>query len=198
MSDTAAITRKARAELENLVDELVLTLENGLIHPDGSPGFVSRESDRLRSDLRAYAQAILAAARHVARGHAPDAHLATLSASVDAVVETIRRGVLVSPGDPGFGTEEADTLRESLKWFGESVVTASAEGRWSGVDRPVDHLVRAVRSGVFLVYGRRSYAAITGDQLEAYLRTFADAVLAVVEKEPTSGAEVAVPAPEGP
>ncbi len=111
------------------------------------------------------------------------------------MVETIGRGVIVPPEGPGFGAEQADALRESLWRFGDAVVTASGAGRWSEVDRPVDYLVRSVRSGLFLVYGRASYAAITGDQLEAYLRTFADAVLAVVEKEPAGG-RVAVPSPD--
>lgn len=175
MDDAGATTRKALAEVDNVVDELVNTIENGVTHADGSAGFEPAQAEQLRLHIRQFAGAIMDVARDRAR---PD-----LDASVDRVVETIHSGV-IQPGEgPGFGAGEADELRNELRAFANATLAAAREQTRGAVDRPIDEIVRTIRSGLFLVYGRASYAAVTADQLEAYLETFVDAVLTVVEKD---------------
>ena len=184
MNDLAVTTRKARAEVENLIDEVVLTIENGVTHADGSPGFDGREAERLRSSLVSYAESILAAARNAARGTPDSDGDAAIQESIVAVVETIRRGVIEPSEGPGFGPAQEGELTSSFHEFARAIVTGASKGpsQRGTIDARVAELVRTIRSGLFHVYGRASYAAITGDQLEAYLETFADAVLTVVEK----------------
>lgn len=174
MSDAGAITRKARAEVENVIDEVVQTIENGVSHSDDSAGFEATEADRLRADLREFAEAILEAARENTR--------TGIRASTDKVVDTIRRGIIHPPESAGFGPGEAEELRTHLQRFADAIVTAARTQSRTHVHAPIDQVVKTIRSGLFHVYGRASYAAITADQLEAYLETFVDAVLAVLEK----------------
>lgn len=175
MDDHGATKKKALAEVDNVVDELVQAIENGVSHADGSAGFDPTQATRLRDHLREFAAAIMDLARGRDR---PD-----LDASIDQVVDTIGNGVL-QPGDgAGFGTSEARKLHADLRMFAEATVAAAREHTHGDVDEAIDAVVRTIRSGLFLVYGRASYAAISADQLEAYLETFVDAVLTVVEKD---------------
>jgi hypothetical protein len=184
LSDSASVIRKARAEVENLIDDVVRTIEDGVAGPDDGPGFEPDAADALRSRLGDYAAAILDAARRAGRAEGVPAALSPeIADAVDAVVETIRRGVLHAEDAPGFGPAQAEEMRDSLERFGQAIVVAAGRGTRSGIDGPLRRFVYTIRSGVFRVYGRGSYAAITGDQLEAYLETFQDAVLTVVEKE---------------
>lgn len=179
MSNAGAATQKARAEVDNLIDEVVLTIESGVSHPDGRPGFEAREAEQLKGRLRAFAEAIMAAAR--------DNTGSDLDASVDEVVATIRNGVIQPEHGGGFGAGEAKELRDDLRMFADAVVAAARKQTREHIDASIRQVVRTIRSGLFHVYGRGSYAAITADQLEAYLETFVDAVLAVVEKTSSSG-----------
>ena len=183
MSDPRTIAAKARAEVDNVIDEVVLTIENGVTRPDGSPGFEPRQADRLRATLRDYAEAILAAARQAARGEPGDPPGTGIGESVDPVVGAIRRGLVHPEDSSGFGPAQADEMHDSLEGFGQALVTAAADEGQADIEAPLDQVVQTIRTGLFRVYGRASYAAITGDQLEAYLATFSDAVLTVVEKE---------------
>lgn len=175
MGDSGAATRKARAEVDNVVDEVVQTIQNGVTHPDGTEGFEPGEAERLRAGLRAFAEAIVDAAR--------DDVLADVDAAIDRVVETIRQGVVEPSPRGSFGPRQADRLRTHFRLFARAIVDAARTGRRGEVDAAIDAVVKTLRSGLFHVYGRASYAAITADQLEAYLETFADAVLTVIEKE---------------
>ena len=194
MNDSARDTKKARAEVENLIDEVVLTIENGVTHADGSPGFEPGEAERLRASLVDYADSILTAVRNAARGTPAGDDEVGIPESIDAVVETIRRGVIGPAEGADFGRAQEEELSSGFHEFARAIVTAAGKGhgRRSTIDTRVAELVRTIRSGLFHVYGRASYAAITGDQLEAYLETFADAVLTVVEKaQPTGSAPTA-------
>lgn len=175
MDDAGATIRRALAEVDNVVDELVTTIENGVTHADGSAGLEPDQAEELRVHIRQFAGAIMDLAR--------DRERADLDPSIDRVVETIRSGVIQPGGGPGFGAGEADELRADLRMFADATVAAAREQSRAAVDRPIDEIVRTIRSGLFLVYGRASYAAVTADQLEAYLETFVDAVLTVVEKD---------------
>lgn len=175
MDDADATIRKALAEVDNVVDELVNTIENGVTHADGSAGFEQAQVEQLRVRIRQFAGAIMDLALERARP--------ALGASIDRVVETIRTGVIQPDGGPGFGAVEADELRSGLRMFADATVAAARERTRAPVDRPITDVVKTIRSGLFLVYGRASYAAVTADQLEAYLETFVDAVLTVVEKD---------------
>lgn len=174
MGDAGTATKKARAEVDNVVDEVVLTIQNGVTHSDGTDGFDPGEAERLRDRLRALAETIVAAAR-LEPG-------ADIDAAIDRVVETIRDGVIQPTDSPGFGADQADELTAHLKRFAEAIVAADGIRKHAEIDAAMDGVVRTLRSGLFLVYGRASYAAITADQLEAYLETFVDAVITVVEK----------------
>lgn len=175
MDDAGATTRRALAEVDNVVDELVNTIENGVTHADGTAGFRPDQAEQLRVHIREFAGAIMDIARDRSR---PD-----LDASIDRVVKTIRNGV-IQPGEgPGFGAGEADELGTELRTFADATVAAAREQSRAAVDQPIADIVKTIRSGLFLVYGRASYAAVTADQLEAYLETFVDAVLTVVEKD---------------
>lgn len=182
MSDAGAITKKARAEVDNVIDELVQTIENGVSHPDGRAGFKAKEAEQLRAHLREYAEAIIDAARANTR--------TGIDASTDQVVDTIRKGILRPMEGAGFGAGEANELRSHLRLFADSIVTAARTQSRTEVHAPIDGVVKTIRSGLFHVYGRASYAAITADQLEAYLETFVDAVLTVLEKDRSTGADL--------
>jgi hypothetical protein len=179
MGDAGTATKKARAEVDNVVDEVVLTIQHGVTHPDGTDGFDPAEAERLRDRLRTLAATIVAAAR---REPAAD-----IDAALDRVVETIRKGVIHPADSPGFGADQAAELRAHLGRFAAAIVAADGERNHAEIDAAMDGVVKALRSGLFLVYGRASYAAITADQLEAYLETFVDAVITVVEKGAASG-----------
>lgn len=179
MSDGGTITEKARAEVDNVVDELVRTIQSGVTHPDGSDGFDAEEAERFRAALRVFADMIMDAAR----GRTD----VDIDASIATVVETIRRGVLAPAADAAFGTREARQLGRDLRLFADAVVHTARERSGMEVDAAIDQVVKTIRSGLFYVYGRASYAAVTADQLEAYLETFVDAVLAVVEKDRAAG-----------
>lgn len=181
MSDAGAITTKARAEVDNVIDEVVHTIENGVDHPDGSAGFQPAEAEQLRTHLRDFAEAIIDAARDDTR--------TGIQAATDDAVDTIRRGIVHPPGSSGFGAGEADELRTDLRLFAESIVTAARTRTRTEVHAPIEQVVKTIRSGLFHVYGRASYAAITADQLEAYLETFVDAVLTVLEKADSTGGD---------
>lgn len=174
MSDAGAITKKARAEVENVIDEMVQTIENGVEQPDGRAGFKAAEAEQLRAHLRGYAEAIIDAARGNTRPRIHD--------STDEVVDTIGRGILHPTESAGFEAGEADELRAHLRLFADAIVNAARTQSRAEVHAPIDRVVKTIRSGLFHVYGRASYAAITADQLEAYLETFVDAVLTVLEK----------------
>lgn len=175
MGDAGATTKKARAEVENVIDEVVLTIENGVTHPDGSAGFKPDEADRLRARLRVFAEAIMGAARGDADSE--------LDAAIDAVVETIGNGVLEPSHGSPFGVAAADELRAHFRRLADAIVAAARDHTSPDLDAAIDQVVKTLRSGLFYVYGRASYAAITADQLDAYLETFVDAVLTVVEKD---------------
>lgn len=175
MDDPRATIRRALSEVDNVVDELVNTIEAGVTHADGSAGFDPARTEQLRSHIREFAGAIMDFARGRDR---PD-----LDGSIDRAVSTIATGVIRPDSGSGFGAGEADELRGELRMFADATVAAARERSRAAVDRPIDEIVRTIRSGLFLVYGRASYAAVTADQLEAYLETFVDAVLTVVEKD---------------
>ncbi len=177
MNNAGAVASKARAEVENVVDELVLAIQNGVTHADGSDGFDAGQAEVLRDRLREFAARVMRAARSDAE--------AGVDASIDAVVQTIGRGVVPPTSDTGFEDREADELRSHLRMFATALVAAAGDGNRLEVDAAIAQVVRIIRSGLFHVYGRASYAAISADQLEAYLETFVDAVLTVVEKEGT-------------
>lgn len=188
MGDAGARTQKARAEVDNVIDEVVQTIENGVTHPDGSAGFEPGEADRLRARLRVFAEMIMDAARGDAGSD--------LDAPIDAVVETIGNGVLEPSHGSAFGPAAADELRAHFRMLADAIVAAARNDTSAELDAAIDQVVKTLRSGLFYVYGRASYAAITADQLEAYLETFVDAVLTVVEKD--QGARVRrEPAPRG-
>jgi hypothetical protein len=174
MGNAGATTRKARAEVENLIDEVVLTIQNGVTRSDGRPGFRDPEAVELRDRLRSFSEAVIATAGKDSS--------ADLAAAVDAVVDTIRRGVIRPRGGGEFGEGEARELRTHLRRFADAIAAAAGTRDRTPIDESVGEVVRTIRSGLFYVYGRASYAAITADQLEAYLEKFADAVLTVVEK----------------
>lgn len=182
MGDAGATTKKARAEVDNLVDEVVQTIQNGVTHPDGTEGFEPAEAENFRISLRVFAETIMAGARNNTR--------AGIDASIDEVVETIRKGVIQPSDSAGFGAGEAEELRTYLRTFADAIVTAARTHTRTEIDAAIDQVVRTIRSGLFLVYGRASYAAVTADQLEAYLETFVDAVLNVVEKDKATGVAV--------
>jgi hypothetical protein len=175
----AAVT-KARAEVETLVDELVQTIEHGVVHPDDRPGFRTPEAVQLRADLRDYADATLAAARRTGGRNA-------IQASVHASVDTIRRGVIHPEDGPGFGSAQAEELSRGLLGFADAIVEGAAEEGGAEIDASIERVVRSIRRGLFRVYGRASYAAISGDQLAAYLQTFVDAVRTVLETDEAAG-----------
>lgn len=185
MSDAGTITRKARAEVENVIDELVQTIENGVSHTDDTPGFEATEADQLRAHLRAFAEAILEAARENTR--------TGIEASTDEVVDTIRRGIIHPPEGADFGPGEAAELGGDLRGFADAIVAAARTQSRADVHAPIDQVVKTIRRGLFHVYGRAGYAAISADQLEAYLETFVDAVLTVLEHEDATGGTGAVP-----
>lgn len=187
MSNADATMKKARAEVDNLVDELVQTIQNGVTHTDGSDGFKAKEAERLRAHLRVFAETIMDAAVGNTR--------ADFDASVDKVVETIRNGVLPPGRGAPFGADEAAELRAALRTFAEAIVTAARTRTRAETDAPIDQVVKTIRSGLFHVYGRASFAAITADQLEAYLQTFVDAVLTVVETGGPAGGDPVAPPP---
>lgn len=190
MSKSGATTKKARAEVENVIDELVLTIEDGVSRPDGRAGFKAREAERLRARLRSYAETIVDAAR----GRTG----ADIDASVAAVVETIGKGVSHPKEGARFGTAEAAELHGDLRMFADAIVTAAHGRARAGIDAPIDQVVKTIRSGLFSVYGRAPYAAITADQLEAYLETFVDAVLTVLEQDDATDASPVGPPRSGP
>ncbi len=175
MNDAGVVARKARAEVENVVDEVVITIQNGVTHADGSDGFDAGQAEALRERLRDFAERLLRAARNDAD--------AGVDASIDAVVETIGKGVVPPTTVAGFEAREAEKLRSPLRLFAAAVVATARDEDRPEVDAAIHGVVRSIRSGLFYVYGRASYAAISADQLEAYLETFVDAVLTVVEKE---------------
>lgn len=185
MADAVAVTKKARAEVENVVDELVQTIQNGVSRPNGRPGFKDRQAEQLRAHLRAFADTIMDTARENPGE--------TVAASVDDAVDTIAKGVIHPRGSPGFGASEADELRAALRDFAAAIGTAAQTETRTPIDAAIDRVVRTIRSGLFLVYGRASYAAITADQLEAYLETFVDAVLTVIEKDGSTGGKPFAP-----
>lgn len=175
MEDSGRTIRKALAEVDNVVDELVNTIEAGVSHADGSAGFEPEQAEQLRLHIRDFAGAIMDVARDRAR---PD-----MDAAIHRVVQTIGDGVIQPDPETGFGAGQATELGAGLRMFADATVAAAREQSRAAVDRPIDEVVRTIRSGLFLVYGRASYAAVTADQLEAYLETFVDAVLTVVEKD---------------
>lgn len=174
MSDAGAATRKAHGEVENVVDEVVRTIQDGVAHPDGTDGFDAGEAERLRATLGEFARSIV----RTARGESAD-----LDGAIDQVVQTIGRGVIPSSTSGGFGTRQSEELRSRFRMFADAIVAAAHIGPRTRVDPAIDPLVRTLRIGLFRVYGRASYAAITADQLTAYFETFVDAVLTVVERE---------------
>ncbi len=173
MGDAGAATSKARGEVDNVVDEVVRTIQDGVTHPDGTDGFDPGEAERLRATLVEFARHIVRAAR---------GENADLDGAIDQVVQTIGRGVIPSTHG-GFGTRQSDELRSRFRMFADAIVAAARTGPRTRVDPAIDPLVRTLRIGLFRVYGRASYAAITADQLTAYFETFVDTVLAVVERE---------------
>jgi hypothetical protein len=175
MDHVGVVAVKARAEVENVVDEVVLSIQNGVTHADGSDGFDPEQAEVLRDRLREFAGRVMRAARGE-----PEVDI---YGSIDAVVETIGRGVVPPTAESGFEAREADELRSHLGRFATALVAAARDGSRLEVDAAIVEVVRTIRRGLFFVYGRASYAAISADQLEAYLETFVDAALTVVEKE---------------
>jgi hypothetical protein len=174
MGDAGASTTKARGEVENVVDEVVRTIQEGVTHPDGTDGFDPGEAQRLRATLGDFARGIVSAAR----GGGSD-----IDDAIDRVVETIGRGVIHPSTSGGFGERQSDELRKRFRALADAIVETARTGARGEVDPAIDALARALRRGLFRVYGRASYAAITADQLTAYFETFVDAVLTVVERE---------------